>query len=188
MTKVFIGGSRAVSRLNDIIRAQLDDLIRKRCAILIGDANGADKAVQQHFADRNYHDVVVICMAKCRNNVGGWDVRSIASANGKRDFAYYSQKDKVMAHEAQCGIMLWDGESRGTLANIENLLREGKKVLVYFSPTKIFHKLCTEEELQLMLSRGSKHRGETPRRLPERREPVRSHQLVLPHNLTGTRG
>jgi hypothetical protein len=56
MTKVFIGGSRAVSRLSNIIRAQLDDLIHKHCTILIGDANGADKAVQQHFADRNFTD------------------------------------------------------------------------------------------------------------------------------------
>jgi hypothetical protein len=188
MTKVFIGGSRAVSRLNNVIRTQLDDLIRKNCAILTGDANGADRAVQQHFADRNYHNVVVFCMAQCRNNMGGWDVRSIASANGRRDFAYYSQKDKVMAHEAQCGIMLWDGESRGTLANIVNLLHEGKKVLVYFSPTKIFHKLSTEDDLKLMQAGGGKHRSEAPINPLEGREPVQSHQLVLPHNLTGTRG
>ena len=59
MTTVFIGGSRAVSRLHDVIRGQLDDLIQKNCKIYIGDANGADRAVQQHFADRGYRDVVV---------------------------------------------------------------------------------------------------------------------------------
>ena len=47
MTSVFIGGSRAVSRLNDTIREQLDNLIARGRQILIGDANGADRAVQQ---------------------------------------------------------------------------------------------------------------------------------------------
>jgi hypothetical protein len=66
--KIFIGGSRAVSRLNEVIRARLDDFIRRGDAILIGDANGADKAVQQYFAERHYPNVEVFCMEECRNN------------------------------------------------------------------------------------------------------------------------
>ena len=54
MTTVFIGGSRAVSRLNATIRERLDDLVDKKCQMFIGDANGADKAVQQYFAARDY--------------------------------------------------------------------------------------------------------------------------------------
>jgi hypothetical protein len=188
MTKVFIGGSRAVSRLNNVIRAQLDDLIRKGCAILIGDANGADRAVQQHFADRNYQNVVVFCMDRCRNNVGGWNVRSITSAGGKRDFAYYAEKDKVMAHEARCGVMLWDGESRGTLNNILTLLRDRKKALVYFSPTKIFHKLSTETDLQLLLGGGVAQRGKQVLNPPDKGESAQVRQLTLPQNIAGTRG
>ena len=90
MTTVFIGGSRAVSRLNDVIRGQLDDLIQKNCRIFIGDANGADRAVQQHFADRGYGNVVVYCMEHCRNNVGNWQVRPIPHPGGKRDFSYFA--------------------------------------------------------------------------------------------------
>ena len=78
MTIVFIGGSRAVSRLNDVIRSQLDDLIQKNCRIYICDANGADRAVQQHFADRGYSNVVVHCMDHCRNDVGNWQVHPIS--------------------------------------------------------------------------------------------------------------
>jgi hypothetical protein len=188
MTKVFIGGSRAVSRLNNVIRTQLDDLIRKGCSILIGDANGADRAVQQHFADRNYRNVVVFCMDRCRNNIGGWNIRSIASANGKRDFAYYAEKDKAMAREARCGVMLWDGKSRGTLNNILNLLRDHKKALVYFSPAKIFHKLSTETDLQLLLGGGVAQRGEQTLNPPDKGEPAQAHQLTLLQNTAGTRG
>ena len=45
--KVFVGGSRHVSRLNERVRERLDKIIQKRLPILIGDASGADKAVQQ---------------------------------------------------------------------------------------------------------------------------------------------
>ena len=108
---VFIGGSRAVSKLNAVIRARLDDLIKRGCTILIGDANGADKAVQQHLAEANYPNVVVFCMEECRNNVGNWLTRSIEPPSKRRDFTYYAAKDLVMPIEAQCGVMV--GFQRG---------------------------------------------------------------------------
>jgi predicted Rossmann fold nucleotide-binding protein DprA/Smf involved in DNA uptake len=47
MTKVFIGGSRAVSRLSEPVLARLDRrTIAKGLSVVIGGANGADKAVQ----------------------------------------------------------------------------------------------------------------------------------------------
>jgi len=153
MTSVFIGGSRAVSRLNADIREQLDRLIARRCRILIGDANGADKAVQQHFAGQGYANVIVFCMDSCRNNVGGWPEMKIQAQTVRRDFAYYATKDLAMAREAKCGVMLWDGKSRGTLHNILNLLGAGKKTLVYFSPDKSFSKLTNAQDLEALLAR-----------------------------------
>jgi len=153
MTTVFIGGSRAVSRLNDVIRERLDDLVQKGCQILVGDASGADKAVQQHLADCRYSQVIVFCMDECRNNVGGWPVRKISSDSAKKDFAYYATKDIAMAREAKCGIMLWDGKSKGTVHNMMNLIGAGKKVLVYFSPEKACHKLSTEQDLNSLFAR-----------------------------------
>lgn len=153
MTVVFIGGSRAVSRLNTAVLERLDDLIQKKCQIFIGDANGADKAVQQHFADRNYRHVTVFCMGICRNNVGDWEVRKIEAHSSRKDFMYYATKDVAMAREAKCGVMLWDGKSKGTLHNIVNLIGANKKVLVYFSPEKSFYKLSTAEDVDALLLR-----------------------------------
>ncbi len=153
MTTVFIGGSRAVSRLNRAIRDKLDDLMERRCTILIGDANGADKAVQNYLADRGYSNVVVFCMNPCRNNIGQWQIRAIPSHSGKKDFAYYAMKDQAMAREAKCGIMFWDGKSKGTLNNILSLLNGQKKVLVYLAPSKAFHKLSSQEDLRELLDR-----------------------------------
>jgi len=150
---VFIGGSRAVSKLNAVVRARLDDLIKRGCTILIGDASGADKAMQQYFAERHYANVVVFCMEKCRNNVGAWPTRSIAPPNGRKDFSYYAAKDLVMSKEAQCGVMLWDAKSKGTLQNMLNLVAAGKRTLVYFAPTRDFHVLATSQDLQTLLAR-----------------------------------
>ena len=93
MTSVFIGGSRAVSRLNEIIRDKIDDLIDRQCMIFVGDANGADKAVQQHLASRGYGHVTVYCMEQCRNNLGNWPAKHVATPPGSTGFAYHAAKD-----------------------------------------------------------------------------------------------
>jgi hypothetical protein len=181
MTTVFIGGSRAVSRLNEVIRGQLDDLIQKNCRIFIGDANGADRAVQQHFADRGYGNVVVYCMDHCRNNVGNWQVRPISHPGGKRDFSYFAQKDLAMAREARCGVMFWDGKSKGTLNNIHNLLHEQKAVLVYLSPEKAFHKLTKESDLNDLLSRCDQEQVDrAQRQLQQSEATLHRRQMSLP--------
>jgi len=158
---VFIGGSRAVSKLNAVIRARLDDLITRGCTIFVGDANGADKAVQAYFAERQYGNVVVFCMEECRNNIGSWPTRSVEPPSERKDFSYYAAKDFVMSREAQCGVMLWDGKSKGTLQNMPRLVGAGKRTLVYFTPTKDFHVLANEQDLQTLLARCQRHHLDT---------------------------
>jgi len=153
MTSVFIGGSRAVTRLNNLILAKLDELIVRQCVIFVGDANGADKVVQKHFADRGYEQVVVYCMDGCRNNIGNWPSKNVRRPSSRKDFAYYAAKDHAMAQDASCGIMLWDGKSKGTLNNIQRLVASGKKTLVYLATENAFHKIVTEPEFEALLQR-----------------------------------
>jgi len=47
-------------------------------------------------------------------------------------------KDRVMAEEASVGLMIWDGKSIGTIANVFRMISRGKKVVLYVSPTKSF--------------------------------------------------
>ena len=55
-------------------------MIEKGFTILIGDANGADKAVQLYLAQKGYRNVIVHCMARnCRNNVDDWPAREITA-------------------------------------------------------------------------------------------------------------
>ena len=146
--KVFIGGSRKIAKLNQEIKNRIDNIIKNDFIILIGDANGVDRSIQQYLFSQNYKNVYIFCVNnECRNNVGSWTVKRIQSNHPKKDYKYYSSKDIQMAKETDFGFMIWDGESRGTLNNIINLLMQNKKVLVYFSPEKNFYDIKTFADL-----------------------------------------
>lgn len=148
MPKVFIGGSRRLSRLNKDVKRRLDNIIDRGFTVMVGDANGADKAVQRYLASRRYQNVIVFCMmGECRNNLGHWPTRDVAAPLGTRGFAYFSTKDRAMAEEADYGLMLWDGKSRGTLTSIVDLVRHGRPVVVYVSPAKSFTTMREPEQL-----------------------------------------
>jgi hypothetical protein len=155
VSSVFVGGSRQISRLPAEVRVRLDTMIEKEFQILVGDANGADKAVQGHLADRAYPNVLVHYMKDhCRNNVGNWPTREVAAQRGAKGFDYYSVKDRAMAEAAEYGLMLWDGKSKGTVNNVVNLSRDHKPVVVYVAPTKQFRTIKTAEDLRGLLAQG----------------------------------
>ena len=59
-TRVFIAGSRRLSRLNHYVRRRLDTIVAKGFTVILGDANGVDKAVQQYLSSKSYRDVLVL--------------------------------------------------------------------------------------------------------------------------------
>jgi len=130
MKKVFFGGSRKLSRLNRTIRERADNIVAQDFQVLIGDANGADKAMQKYLAEKGYKNVIVFCMDDtCRNNLGNWQIKAVTSNRRKKDFSYFAAKDKEMSQQADYGFMLWDGKSKGTLNNIINTLQRNRYVL-----------------------------------------------------------
>jgi hypothetical protein len=152
MHSVFVAGSRAVSRLNKQVKERLDNIARRNFTVLVGDANGADKAAQQYLAERAYRHVFVYCMEICRNNLGDWPLRpSMGERGAKHDRRYYGIKDAAMARDATWGFMIWDGCSKGTLSNVINLVGANKKVLLYNSPQKRFFTLLTTQDLMALV-------------------------------------
>ncbi len=148
MHSVFVAGSRALSKLNAQVKERLDNIVKENFAVLVGDANGADKAVQRYLAECGYQNVVVYCMEVCRNNVGNWPTHAHTAESGlRRDRQYYGIKDLAMVKDASCGFMIWDGTSKGTLTNVINLVRADKKVLLYSAPKKQFFTLRTTGDL-----------------------------------------
>lgn len=148
MDAVFLGGSRKIARLNESVRSRLDGLLEGGFWIFVGDANGADRAFQKHLHARGYERVLVYSVSgRLRNNVGHWKVRFVDAPAGSRGFDLYSVKDVQMANDASRGLMLWDGKSRGTLANVRNLLAQRKPVAVHLSPARRFVTLESLEDL-----------------------------------------
>jgi len=157
MTKVFIGGSRRMTKLAPSILGRIDNIINSNFTVLIGDANGTDKGIQEYLANKHYENVVVFCTGDvCRNNIGNWETRNVVADSGKKGFDFYAVKDQQMAKEASYGFMIWDAKSKGTLNNIINLLKGKKQVLVYFSPDKSFYALRNAHELSDLLAKCDK--------------------------------
>jgi hypothetical protein len=147
MTKVFIGGSRRITRLDTDVKQRIDRIIEKRLPVIVGDANGADKAVQDYLRSKSYEQVEVFCSGdECRNNAGHWPVRRVPVSGKEKGFDFYATKDRAMADEASVGLMLWDRKSAGTLMNILRLIRQDKKVAVYVSPDRAFLEVKAESD------------------------------------------
>jgi len=153
VTKVFIGGSRKISRLGAEIRRRIDRMVEKRLPVVVGDANGADKAVQRYLHERGY-DLVEIFSSdeEPRNNVGGWPVRAVQPSHRTKDFDFYAAKDKAMAGEATVALMIWDGDSRGTLLNILRLLEQQKPAVVWVAPKQTFVDIRGSADFERLLA------------------------------------
>jgi hypothetical protein len=156
MTKIFIGGSRRVSRLSPQVRKRIDNIIEGNFPILVGDANGADKAVQSYLHSKQYSNVEIFCSeGECRNNVGSWKVRNVPAVTRERNAQFYSAKDRLMTHEADIGFMIWDGKSAGTLLNAMRLVSLQKKVVVYIVPERRFREFRRHDEWQTFFAECS---------------------------------
>ena len=156
MTAVFVGGSRRITRLPIEAKTRIDNVVDRGFAILVGDANGADKAVQKHLAEAKYDKVTVYCSGDTsRNNVGQWETRSVSVTERDKTFQFYAAKDREMARQAEFGLMIWDGKSSGTVLNILRLVRASKKAVLVSVAEKSEVEFKSKEDWDAFLSRCS---------------------------------
>ncbi len=139
MRAVFVGGSRHVSRLPAPVKKRLDRITSESLRVVVGDANGVDKAVQKYLADSAYRNVVVFCSGNTpRNNLGHWHTNAIPATSARKDFHYFAVKDRAMAKAADYALMVWDGESVGTVLNVLRMVRASKIAVLYDIPSQTF--------------------------------------------------
>ena len=152
MTTVFLSGSRAISRLNELIQERVRIMVDKGFRILLGDANGADKALQGYLAELGYENVTIYCAGeKCRNNLGAWQVKQIQVDPRLKGRDFYARKDREMAADAEYGFVLWDGKSAGSINNVFEMLKRDKSVVVYLSKNKSFTNVARSRQLVSLL-------------------------------------
>jgi probable addiction module antidote protein len=158
MSTIFIGGSRHISRLPAEIKQRLDNIVASRHQVVIGDANGADKAVQKHLLDVGYDKVTIFCSGDtCRNNLGGWRTHHVSAPRNVKgyQFQFYAAKDREMAREADFGLMIWDGKSAGTILNVLRLVRAGKIAVVINVPEKSSLNIKSAAQWDMFLAKCS---------------------------------
>jgi len=172
MTCVVLGGSRHISKLSEEVQVRLGRIVQQGFRVVVGDANGADKALQKYLADHAYKQVEIFCSGSSpRNNLGHWACRQVATKARPGTFEFYAAKDQAMANEATVGFMLWDGESVGTMLNVWRLMQTQKTSLVYVQSQREFLQVRGQEDWQRLLGLAvadarsdieKRIRGETP--------------------------
>jgi probable addiction module antidote protein len=156
MNTVFIGGSRYISRLPSEVKRRLDNVIASGHEVIVGDANGADKAVQKHFKDSRYDRVIVFCSGdRPRNNLGSWQTHHVEPPKNAKGFHFFAAKDREMARKADFGLMIWDGKSAGTVLNVLQLVRAGKISVLFNVPEKTALNIKSIEQWNTFLSQRS---------------------------------
>ena len=179
MNTIFIGGSRHISRLPSEIKDRLNKVIDNQHCVLVGDANGTDKAVQKHFADAAYDKVTVFCTGDhFRNNLGHWPTHNVEPPRGAKGFQFYAAKDREMATKADFGLMIWDGKSPGTLLNVLRLAKAGKISVLYNAPEKkslniapssweVFLSHCSDDLRSDLKARATPEEWETAKKIDQ---------------------
>jgi len=123
MTKiVMISGSRSIKDISAGLPS-IDRIMELKFAIIVGDAVGVDKLVQEYFRRSNYLNVTVYFPlwgggGKPRNTTG-YETVGVAGN--------YIDRDIAMCSVCNYGLALWDGRSHGTRDNID---RTGKKTKI----------------------------------------------------------
>ncbi len=139
VTTIFLGGSKTIGHLPEEFIDRLDYHISEGNKFIIGDAHGADLAIQNYLKSKDFKNVIVYCSTdKCRFNVGGWEEKHIDVADGIEEYEFYRAKDVAMTEACDMGLMIWDGVSRGTKNNIRALRRSWKAVMTYRTDIEAF--------------------------------------------------
>lgn len=119
--KVTVFGSISIRLLLPEEIGRVMRLVELEAEVLVSDAQGVDLAVQTILAGEGYPHVMVYHRgARPRNNLGEWPTVAIPGS--------YTDKDRAMCQAADCALAFWDGRSRGTRRNLEQLASEGKPV------------------------------------------------------------
>lgn len=144
---VFISGSLSITALPEPVIERIGGIVERALPVLIGDARGVDRLVQRHLADRDIAAVTVYCSGEGpRHNLGDWPVRNIPSSGRKGTAAYHVPKDAAMARDAFSGLVIWDGRSRGSLANIHRLAAKRRFIMIWFGPEARFITLRSDSD------------------------------------------
>lgn len=131
--KIFISGSKTISKLPDLAKTFIDQFLENGDEILIGDCYGVDAVVQKYIESKGFNNVTIYCSgATPRNNfTSNAKIHScVEAAKGLTGSAFHYVKDIQMANDCDQALMIWDGKSKGTAENLKRIKEMGKPFVV----------------------------------------------------------
>ncbi len=135
--KIVLAGSIKFHALPDEVIQVLENWLDAGDEFLVGDARGIDTEFQRYLKYKTYKNVTVFFSGPAlRNNLGLWPARAIRAEENARGAAIHSAKDRYMTSVANDGVMVWDGESTGTIANVIDILEREKSCYLFVGPER----------------------------------------------------
>ena len=143
--KVFVSGSSKTQdsssmyfrkELSKDISNALDEHIKNNNTILVGDAPGIDRQVQDYLKKKNYKNVEVYGPGKNKVRYSAdstWKTNLIDSPGSEEGSSeWLAAKDIAMSKKADEGLaVILDEGAHATRNNIERLINDNKNVKVY---------------------------------------------------------
>lgn len=124
---IFLGGSKIVNELSIEIKNKLIDYMNLGYDFLIGDCIGSDFLMQKFLAENGYKNVTVYYSGeRTRVNLGSWQEKRIFANRYNQGYELFKRKDEQMAADCDEAFMILQGETRGTMANIERTCKMQK--------------------------------------------------------------
>ena len=161
---IYLAGSRvgvSSGRLPNAVRDRVGTIVRRGMRVVIGDANGADRALQMLLRELGHKDVSVIVggSGRVRNLADpDWPVERIGASSPLTGRALMTLKDETMGERATHGLMVWsdvyanrfgrESVSSGTLRNVWQLLSAGKPVALFYVPAGSFFDLKSLDDYE----------------------------------------
>jgi|28_taG_2_1085356.scaffolds.fasta_scaffold00211_11 hypothetical protein len=136
MSKVFISGSISTKTLPNGVLESLKKIQNNNMTILVGDADGIDKVIQDYFKRNNYDNVHVYSIYSSPRNLSSKTFQTKlvnVAPEITKERERQTHKDKAMSVDSDYSLVVWDGKSRGSHKNIIRALSLDKKVKVYLS-------------------------------------------------------
>lgn len=184
MPTIFAGGSLNIKHLHPLFLERLRNVISSNMNVVVGDADGADKAIQEFLHEMGAVSVMIYCSGpNPRNNVGDWPTRVVSSEAEPGTRAFFTAKDLEMAKVADYGLMVWDGKSTGTLSNTIELLKRGKKSVVFVNRDRAFvtvSDVAALKGLAGLMSEAARNKAESKIRLSSKIADIAHEQFGLP--------
>lgn len=152
MTSVFIAGSLSIKKINPSFLSRIDNIINENLSIIIGDADGVDRSIQEYLSLKKYQNVTVFYSGnQLRNNIGRWPTEQVLTEFEEGTKKFFTVKDMAMINSASYGLMLWDAKSTGTLKNVIELVCLNKKSTVFINKLASFQPVRNLEELEKLV-------------------------------------